>query len=45
MPIFLDPEAKPGVVKDFAFSEFPQCPGHHPVPGTAGVLAGHVACG
>ena len=33
MPVFLDPAAKPGAVKDFAFSEFPQCPGHHPVPG------------
>ena len=32
MPAFLDP-SKPGQVKDYAFSEFPQCPGHHPVPG------------
>ena len=33
MPLLLDPEAKPGAVKNYAFSEFPQCPGYHPVPG------------
>ena len=33
MPVFLDPAVKPGAVKNYAFSEFPQCPGHHPVPG------------
>jgi arylsulfatase A-like enzyme len=32
-PVFLDPTVKPGTAKDYAFSEFPQCPGIHPVPG------------
>lgn len=36
-PVFLDPAVKPGSVKDYAFSEFPQCPGIHPVPGGAAV--------
>jgi iduronate 2-sulfatase len=32
MPAFLDP-TKPGQAKDYAFSEFPQCPGIHRVRG------------
>jgi hypothetical protein len=32
MPAFLEP-GKPGQAKDYAFSEFPQCPGIHRVRG------------
>jgi hypothetical protein len=37
-PVFLDPAVKPGSVKDYAFSEFPQCPGIHPVPGRSAAV-------
>jgi len=37
-PVFLDPAVKPGTVKDYAFSEFPQCPGIHPVPGRSAAV-------
>jgi hypothetical protein len=33
LAVFQDPSAAPGTAKDYAFSEFPQCPGHHPIPG------------
>ena len=30
LPSFLDPSAQPEPGRDYAFSEYPQCPGEHP---------------